>query len=112
MELVQLQKSENVFRKIAEWTASDRLKVTRSFEEILSQKAATIKNKVFKVVTTYTKPFLSEKINPDGTLADGNDQYEGFAKDLMDAIAKKREFQYVFDVVESHGAYDKEKVFK
>lgn len=112
MELVELQKSENVFRKIAEWTASDRLKVTRSFEEILSQKAATIKNKIFKVVTTYGMPFLRNKTNPDGTWPDGNDQYEGFAKDLMDAIAKKKEFKYVFDVVDSHGAHDKEKVFK
>lgn len=112
MELVELEKPGNVFRKIAEWNAFDRLKVTRSFEEFLSQKAAAIQNKEFTVVTTLGMPYLKNRTNPDGTWPNGNDRYEGFSKDLMDAIAEKKKFKYKFILEEFHGHHDKEKVFK
>lgn len=112
MELVELEKPENVFKKIAEWTAYGRLKVTRSVEEFLLQKAATIQNKEFVVVTTLGMPYLRNKTNLNGTLFDGNDRYEGFVKDLMDAIAEKKKFKYKFILEEVHGHHDKEKVFK
>lgn len=112
MELVEFERPDNVFRKIAEWTASDKFKVTRSSEEFRSQKAATIQNKEFTVVTTLGMPYLGNKTNPDGTWPDGNDRYEGFAKDLMDAIAEKKKFKYKFVLEEYHGHHDKEKVLK
>lgn len=94
MEIVELEKPENVFKKIAEWSAFQRLKVTRSFEELLSQKAATIQNKVFTVVSKLGMPYLEMASTTDDKPLTGNDQYEGFVKDLMDEIAKVKNFKY------------------
>lgn len=39
-------------------------------------------------------PYLEYKPNPDGLPLTGNDQFEGFSKDLMDEIAKIKNFKY------------------
>lgn len=42
---------------------------------------------------------------------EGNDRYEGFSMDLIDAIARELRFQYRFELVpgNKYGAYDKVK---
>lgn len=94
MEIVELERPDFTFKKVAEWNFADKLIVTRSFEELLSQKAATIQSKTFIVISRIGMPYLEMKQNTNGTKLYGNDQYEGFSKDLMDEIARVKNFKY------------------
>lgn len=108
MEIVELEHREHSFKKVAEWSASSGFITTRSFEELLSQKAATIHHKVFSVVSKTGMPYLEYKEAKDGVKLSGNDQYEGFVKDFMDEIARVKGFQYkLYIAPDNHqGNYD------
>lgn len=97
MDIVEYKQTEENFIKVAQWNATGKLYITRSFEELKMQKAYNIRNKRFKVVTRTGMPFLQLKQN--ATNLYGNDRYEGFIKDLMDAIAKLKNFKYDFYLV-------------
>lgn len=94
MEIAELEPFGNSFKKVAEWSGNTGLVVTRSFEELLSQKSATIQSKVFSVVSKTGMPYLEYKKEVDGVKLTGNDQFEGFVKDFMDEIARVKGFQY------------------
>lgn len=106
MDIIELVRHEKAFKKVAEWNAIDRLIVTRSFEELLSQKAANIQSKVFTVITRTGMPYL--EIVENGTNLMGNDRYEGFVKDFMDEIARVKNFTYKLVLVPGnhHGNHD------
>lgn len=99
VDIIELERSAHAFQKVAQYDAKN-LTVTRSFEELLLQKTATIQSKVFNVVTKTGKPFLD--IVENATYLTGNDKFEGFAKDLMDAIAREKNFTYKMYVVEDN----------
>lgn len=92
MDIIEYDRLQDVFIKVAQWNARNGLVVTRSFEELLSQKAATIRSKVFTVITRTGMPYLEYVEN--GTDLVGNARYEGFVKDLMDNIARVKNFTY------------------
>lgn len=93
MEVIELNKSEKrEFQKTAEWSARSGLIVTRTATDHQSQLNATIPKNIFKVVTRLDPPYLRKVDNFDN--CKGNDRYEGFIKDLMDAIAKSNNFSY------------------
>lgn len=92
MDVIEYEPNQDVFIKVAQWSAKNGLVVTRSFSELLSQKAATIRSKVFTVITRTGMPYLEYVEN--GTDLVGNDRYEGFVKDLMDNIARVKNFTY------------------
>lgn len=94
MEIVELERREHSFKKVAEWSGRTGLVVTRSFEELLSQKAATIQSKVFSVVSKTGMPYLEYRKSEEGVRLTGNDQFEGFVKDFMDEISRVKGFQY------------------
>lgn len=94
MDIVELDSREGSFKKVAEWSGSTSLVVTRSFEELLSQKAATIQSKVFTVVSKTGMPYLEYRKEVEGVKFTGNDRFEGFVKDFMDEIARVKGFQY------------------
>lgn len=100
MDIIELELREHVFKKVAEWNAIDRLIVTRSSEELQSQKAATLQSKVFTVITRTGMPYL-ELVQSEEILT-GNDRYEGFVKDLMDEIAKVKNITYKLKLVSNN----------
>lgn len=106
MDIVEFHRVDGNFKKVAQWNRFDRLVVTRSFEELLSQKAFNIQNKVFSVVSKLGMPYLEMVEN--GTNLHGNDRYEGFVKDLMDEIARIKNFTYRLYLVHGnhHGYHD------
>lgn len=106
MDIVELERREHVFKKVAEWNFIGRLIVTRSFEDLLSQKAANIQSKIFTVITRTGMPYL--EIVENGTNLTGNDRYEGFVKDFMDEIARVKNFTYKLVLVPGnhHGNHD------
>lgn len=108
MEIVELDLREHTFKKVAEWNVIDRLIITRSFEELLSEKAATIQSKLFTVVSKTGMPYLEYKESKDGIKLTGNDQFEGFVKDFMDEIARVKGFKYkLYIAPDNHnGAHD------
>lgn len=97
MNVVELERRGQNFKKVAEWNTIDRLIVTRSFEELQSEKAATIHSKEFIVITRLGMPFL-ELVQSEDHLV-GNDRYEGFSKDLMEEIARVKNFTYQLKLV-------------
>lgn len=107
MDVIEYERNQDVFIKVAEWSAKNGLVITRSFSELLSQKAATIRSKVFTVITRTGMPYL-ERIVENGTDLVGNDRYEGFVKDLMDNIARVKNFTYklVLDRDNHQGNHD------
>lgn len=106
MDIVEYNRVDRSFKKVSEWNPIDRLIVTRSFEELLSQKAFNIQNKVFSVVSKIGMPYL--ELVENGTNLHGNDRYEGFVKDLMDEIARLKNFTYKLYLVHGNhnGAHD------
>lgn len=75
--------------------------------EITMRISEKIQDKNFIVVTKVGMPFLQEVQPSEGLM--GNDRYEGFSKDLMDAIASRLKFKYTLVLVKdkSYGNIDK-----
>lgn len=75
--------------------------------EITMRISEKIQDKNFIVVTKVGMPFLQEVQPSEGLV--GNDRYEGFSKDLMDAIASRLKFKYTLVLVKdnSYGNIDK-----
>lgn len=97
MDIIELERREHNFKKVAQWNASNQLVITRSTEELQSQKAATIQSKIFTVITRTGMPYLRKIEN--GESLTGNERYEGFVKDLMDDIARVKNFTYKLELV-------------
>lgn len=93
------------FQKIAIWD-NGRLNLTRDMHEITMRISEKIQDKNFIVVTKVGMPFLQEVQPSEGLV--GNDRYEGFSKDLMEAIASRLKFKYTLVLVKdkSYGNLD------
>lgn len=97
------------FQKIATWDVEHRVHLTRDVEQISSRISASIQNKTFIVITREGMPFLQAATpKTPGQQLIGNDRYEGFSKDLMEAISKKMGFKYKLVLVadKSYGKID------
>ncbi|XP_033112961.1 glutamate receptor 2-like [Anneissia japonica] len=66
----------------------------------------TLQNRTFTVTSILEKPFLIKKVGT--TPADGNEQYEGYCKDLLDELSKHLKFKYKLQLVKDgeYGTYD------
>lgn len=106
MDIVEYHRVDGEFKKVAEWNRYDKLVVTRSFEELQSQKAFNIQHKVFRVVSKIGMPYLD--LVENGTNLQGNDRFEGFVKDFMDEIARVKNFTYKLYLVKGNhlGGHD------
>lgn len=83
------------------------MNLTRDMHEITMRISEKIQDKNFIVVTKVGMPFLEEVQPSEGRV--GNDRYQGFSKDLMDAIASRLKFKYTLVLVKdnSYGNIDK-----
>lgn len=108
MDLIEMEHRGNKhdYRKTAEWNAYSGLILTRTFEELQSQKDAAIQNKVFKVVSRIDMPYLGFADSNDSQPLRGNDRYKGFIRDLMDRIAAEKGFTYTL-MVDEKGHFGK-----
>lgn len=106
MDIVEYHRIDGVFKRVAQWDRIDRLVVTRSSEELKSQKAFNIQTKVFSVVSRIGMPYL--ELAENASSRQGNDRYEGFVKDFMDEISKLKNFTYKLYLVHGnhHGTHD------
>lgn len=91
------------FQKIAVWN-DGHVNISRDMHEITLRISEKIQDKNFIVVTKLGMPFLQEVHNTEGL--SGNDRYEGFSKDLMDAIAARLKFKYTLVLAKNYGHID------
>lgn len=112
IELFQKRNGKNVeesgYRTIATWDEVQRVSYTRTEDELERERVSTIKDKVFVVVSRLGEPFLMRVENNDTTLT-GNDRFEGYSKDLMDAVSMNiTDFKYKIELVpdEKYGSYN------
>lgn len=65
--------------------------------------------KQFNFFTLYSIIIIRAK--EEGVVYEGNDRYEGYSIDLIDAIAKHLGFKYIFEIVpdNAYGAYNPKK---
>lgn len=96
MDVVGLERYGTSSKRVAYWNSNSRLQITRSVEELQSEKAQTLQTKVFKVISKLGMPYLRE-VESEQVLT-GNDRYEGFIKDFMDAIAKVKNLTYKLEL--------------
>lgn len=98
------------YKVIAKWDEVSHVNYTRSSGELEQEKTASLQNKTFIVASRFETPFLMER-NSSNITYEGNNRYEGYAKDLMDAIAGEIQIQYRFEILtfpeNVNGAYDK-----
>ncbi|CAN8032515.1 unnamed protein product, partial [Ixodes persulcatus] len=81
--------------KIAEW--SD----TKGFEPVIKPARVEVndtgvldKDKTYVIQSVLEKPYLMVKESPDAQDRTGNDRYDGYCKDLIDALARELDIKY------------------
>ncbi|XP_072144874.1 glutamate receptor ionotropic, kainate 2-like [Dermacentor andersoni] len=89
------------FEKVGTWTRRTGIRFSRGYvqqkqEEIVD----VIQNRTFRVSTIVNPPYTMLK--KDAHLREGNDRFEGFAVDLMDALAQKIGFRYEMHLVKDN----------
>nr|QRN45440.1 ionotropic glutamate receptor kainate 2-like isoform X4 [Carausius morosus] len=106
LELMEVSHAK--LRKIGNWSISSGITQEKDYGEQVSQEAKLMmQNKTFSVASKIGAPYLDWK----NRSASGNDRFEGFSLDLIDAIAKHNHFKsYEFVIVpdNQNGMYVKE----
>ncbi|XP_076058832.1 glutamate receptor ionotropic, kainate 2-like isoform X2 [Oratosquilla oratoria] len=94
-------------KKVGVWTKAGGANYTRSNVEVTQQVIESLKNRTLRVTTAISAPYTMLKDSSESLR--GNDKYEGFCVDLIDAIAKSRGFNYTFYLVpdKAYGSKDK-----
>ncbi|XP_055852888.1 glutamate receptor ionotropic, kainate 2 [Episyrphus balteatus] len=89
-------------RKIGTWnsTLSNGINFTRTFSEQQMEIEANLKNKTLVITTILSDPYCMRKESA-ATLT-GNDQFEGYAVDLVYEISKALGFSYKIQLVPDH----------
>ncbi|KAG5889810.1 hypothetical protein JTB14_025589 [Gonioctena quinquepunctata] len=94
---------------IATWLGSNEtLILARNDDETANAMVSNLRKINVIVSTRMSDPYLME-IPPKGDeVLTGNDRFEGFTKDLMDALAEKIGFKYEFNLTKNnkYGNYD------
>lgn len=96
MEVLEL--SAEGFKKIAVWDHEQGVVPTRDISEVYTKISQSLHNKTLIVSSRIGKPFLRMREPEDGEILVGNDRYEGYSMDLIDAISKILGFKYVFEL--------------
>ncbi|XP_017877809.2 glutamate receptor 1 [Ceratina calcarata] len=92
--------------KVAEWTDQSGFQ-TIAAKYIRLRPHEIEKNKTYIVTTIVEEPYIMRKKPENGEILTGNDQYEGYCKDLADLIAKKLGITYELRIVKD-GKYGME----
>lgn len=88
--------------KVAEWSdVSGMNPVLAKFTRIKSPKQEFEKNKTYILTTLLEEPFMMLKTQENNEILQGNDQFEGYCKDLADLIAKKLDINCMFAVFQT-----------
>lgn len=91
------------FEKVGTWTRRTGIRYSRGYMQQKQEELTdVIQNRTFRVSTIVNPPYTMLK--KDAHLREGNDRFEGYAVDLMDALAQKIGFQYTLHLVKD-GAY-------
>ncbi|KAL9925587.1 glutamate receptor ionotropic, kainate 2 isoform X1 [Glossina fuscipes] len=98
------------FQELATWDPVNGLLAKESddlSDKLLGQK---MQNKTFIITSRIGAPFLMSREAEEGEILQGNARYEGYSMDLIDAIAKKLEFKYEFQLAPDgrYGSYNKD----
>ncbi|KAG5684283.1 hypothetical protein PVAND_013519 [Polypedilum vanderplanki] len=108
LEITEL--SKDGFKKIGTWDPENQVSYTRSLDEAEAQVIEALQNKTFVVVSRIAAPFLDYRVAEEGELLEGNNRFQGYSLDLIDAISKVLHFNYRFELVPDgkYGSYNKD----
>ncbi|KAL1434798.1 hypothetical protein MTO96_001693 [Rhipicephalus appendiculatus] len=100
VHIVQLNTTNEAF-KVAEWSDTKAFEaVAKPFKPLVNVTEELNKDRVYMVLSVLDKPYLMVKDAPNEPELTGNDRYEGFCKDLMDALAKELQIKYELTAAE------------
>ncbi|XP_065225870.1 glutamate receptor ionotropic, kainate 2-like isoform X1 [Planococcus citri] len=100
----------NMPKRLGNWNPENRITYSRNLTEIEQENQELAANKTFTVSSMMGEPYLMPCTNASEQtgeliMEDGR-CYTGFAKELMDYIAKERKFKYRIVLANSRGNYD------
>ncbi|TRY76305.1 hypothetical protein TCAL_06372 [Tigriopus californicus] len=106
LDIVELKKEG--LSRVGRWNRGAGANFTRNFTESYSEIIESLHNKTLVVTTILAEPYTMYKEN--SAVLSGNEQFEGYSVDLVDAISKILGFNYSFRLVEDgkHGSYNKD----
>lgn len=90
---------QNAFERIASWTPATGVQMVRTEQQEFTKISESLHNKEIVVSSRLGEPYLRERRPVNGEMLTGNDRYEGYSMDLIDAIAKSLKFRYKFELV-------------
>lgn len=100
VHIVQLNTTNEAF-KIAEWSDTKGFEpVVRPSKPLVNKTDEVDKERVYTVQGVLDKPYMMIKDSSGTPELSGNDRYEGYCKDLLDAIAKELEIKYELKAAE------------
>lgn len=104
-----LEMSPDGFKKIAVWDHQNGVVPTRDISEVYSMISQSLHNKTLIVSSRVGQPFLRLRVPEDGEVLTGNERYEGYSVDLIDAISKVLGFSYRFEITpdNKYGSFNK-----
>ncbi|XP_037026038.1 glutamate receptor ionotropic, kainate 2-like [Bradysia coprophila] len=109
MEVLELNK-EVGFKKIAILDPlTMKIAYTRTSAEVFSQVTQSLQNKTVIVASIIGAPFLTRRIAKEGEKLEGNEEFEGYSKDVIETLALNIKFSYKLELVDDNkqGSYDK-----
>nr|CAD7259373.1 unnamed protein product [Timema shepardi] len=93
--LDMVEVSRGAVRHVGSWNSVTGLNHTQTYSEVLTEIQRNIQNKTFIVSSKTGMPYLDWK----DSNAEGNERFHGFAKDLIEEIAKLLKFKgYEFKI--------------
>lgn len=111
VEVVELT-GDNRFRPIASWTPDVGVTLQRNATERHERITLSLRDKIVVVAARLGEPYLRLREQPPDAAATplaGNQRYEGYSMDLIDAIANLLQFRYRFELVadNAYGSYNR-----
>lgn len=95
LDIIEL--SASGLRKIGDWNSTQGVNFTRSYVEQHAEIVENLKNKTLVVTAILSAPYCMRKDSAEKL--SGNDQFEGYAIDLIHEISRLLGFNYTFRLV-------------
>ncbi|XP_022701514.1 glutamate receptor ionotropic, kainate 2-like [Varroa jacobsoni] len=92
MRLTVLDMAHSGWREAGEWTMHGGINITTNYTRELEEARLSLLNKTLVVTTILQPPYVMYKENWRDNGLTGNDKYEGYCIDLLDAIASSEHF--------------------
>ncbi|XP_070508319.1 glutamate receptor ionotropic, kainate 2-like [Chironomus tepperi] len=112
LDILEYSKELKQYHRIAYFDTTKGVVYERSEDDKEEKIFAEIQNKTFTIVTRAEAPFIFyNSIDKNGNPLLGNDQFTGYAVDLIRRIQGQLRFKYIFKLVDDNknGNFDKEK---